>query len=144
MCGDGTNDVGALKRAHVGVSIANAPELEKRLPSTSEDVASMRKVLADAELALSDQDPSLVRLGDASIASPFTSKRATIECVLAIVCQGRCTLVSMIQIFKILAVLCLVSAYMLSSLYLHGVKQGTEWKSNFGRPTPSTRRCPRG
>ena len=31
---------------------------------------------------------------------------------------------SMIQIFKILAVLCLVSAYMLSSLYLHGVKQG--------------------
>jgi cation-transporting ATPase 13A1 len=124
MCGDGTNDVGALKRAHVGVSIANAPELEKRLPSTSEDVATMRKTLADAELSLSDQDPSLVRLGDASIASPFTSKRATIECVLAIVCQGRCTLVSMIQIFKILAVLCLVSAYMLSSLYLHGVKQG--------------------
>ena len=30
----------------------------------------------------------------------------------------------MIQIFKILAVLCFVSAYMLSSLYLHGVKQG--------------------
>ena len=46
--------------------------------------------------------------------------------MLAIVCQGRCTLVSMIQIFKILAVLCLVSAYMLSSLYL----QGTEWKSS--------------
>merc|ERR1712091_497136 len=124
MCGDGTNDVGALKRAHVGVSIANAPELEKRLPFTSEDVATMRKTLADAELSLSDQDPSLVRLGDASIASPFTSKRATIECVLAIVCQGRCTLVSMIQIFKILALMCLVSAYMLSSLYLHGVKQG--------------------
>ena len=132
MCGDGTNDVGALKRAHVGVSIMNSPVLEKslakqetkRLKRGDAGVAGMRRALADAELDAMDDDPTLVNLGDASIASPFTSKRATIECVLAIVCQGRCTLVSMIQIFKILALMCLVSAYMLSSLYLHGVKQG--------------------
>jgi cation-transporting ATPase 13A1 len=110
----------------------NSPVLEKslakqetkRLKRGDAGVAGMRRALADAELDAMDDDPTLVNLGDASIASPFTSKRATIECVLAIVCQGRCTLVSMIQIFKILALMCLVSAYMLSSLYLHGVKQG--------------------
>ena len=122
MCGDGTNDVGALKRAHVGVSIMNSPVLEARLQRDSKRYA--KSALAELEQDAMDLDPSLVNLGDASIASPFASKRATIDCVLSIICQGRCTLVTMIQIFKILAQMCLVSAYMLSSLYLRGVKQG--------------------
>jgi magnesium-transporting ATPase (P-type) len=37
MCGDGTNDVGALKAAHVGVSIVNSPELERRIEGAGND-----------------------------------------------------------------------------------------------------------
>lgn len=171
MCGDGTNDVGALKQAHVGVSIINSPELEKRAEATSnkyqtklaamgtgregynsraqvqaaagvgnasigsggvsggdgsgngeEDISRLAQILA--ELREQEKDPSIVQLGDASIASPFTAKRTSIDCVLAVVRQGRCTLVTTLQVYKILALNCLVSAYMLSSLYLFGVKQG--------------------
>lgn len=127
MCGDGTNDVGALKRAHVGVSIMNSPALEARLQhvlAAKPDALDAPTLLANVEIDAMDLDPTLVNLGDASIASPFSSKRATIDCVLAIIRQGRCTLVTMLQVFKILALMCLVSAYMLSSLHLHGVKQG--------------------
>ncbi|CAM9824034.1 unnamed protein product [Chrysoparadoxa australica] len=138
MCGDGTNDVAALKRAHVGVSIVNSPELEKRLQkhadslgkqggsgSGSSSLQSKRaNTLAMAELQEAHDDPSLVQLGDASIASPFTTKTTSVNSVLSIVRQGRCTLVTTQQVYKILALNCLTSAYMLSSLYLWGVKQG--------------------
>jgi len=150
MCGDGTNDVGALKKAHVGVSIINSPALEKRAdklslhyerkleervraqrgnstptgvdPAEKQRNAQLAQMLA--ELREQENDPAIVQLGDASIASPFTAKRTSVQCVISVVRQGRCTLVTTLQVYKILALNCLVSAYMLSILYLFGVKQG--------------------
>ena len=48
-----------------------------------------------------------------------------------VVCHGRSTLATTIQMYKILGINCLVSAYSLSALYLHGVKQGDQQATIF-------------
>lgn len=136
MCGDGTNDVGALRRAHVGISIVNSPELEKRLEAFIDgeqrraerdalaasgdgeaasaaggsgrrrkshrvSEAKQSRMLASREIEEQDLDPALVKLGDASIASPFTAKTTSVGCVLAVIRQGRCTLVTTLQVYKV-------------------------------------------
>lgn len=123
MCGDGTNDVGALKHAQVGVALishapltapegvrkkkkeengerskSNVPDTKsnRALPpgrgglrqnmtpsqmSRSRRVEEVNQQLQTLMKELDEQDGAqVVKLGDASIAAPFTSKLSSIQC----------------------------------------------------------------
>ncbi|XP_012219639.2 endoplasmic reticulum transmembrane helix translocase [Linepithema humile] len=143
MCGDGTNDVGALKHAQVGVAIlsspperpssdkredtrndtspiVNGPRSNQRAAPTS-NRAKLQKMLKEIDNEVQEQSV-IVKLGDASIAAPFTSKMSSIQCICHVIKQGRCTLVTTLQMFKILALNALILAYSQSVLYLDGIK----------------------
>ncbi|KAI9114351.1 hypothetical protein K1719_014579 [Acacia pycnantha] len=179
MCGDGTNDVGALKQAHVGVALLNAlpppqsgssssdsskedgtksskPKKSKSaLDSSAKPAGSSGEGTSKSKRSDSINHPSnrhltaaemqkqklkkmmdelneegdgrstpVVKLGDASMASPFTAKHASVAPTIDIIRQGRSTLVTTLQMFKILGLNCLATAYVLSVMYLDGVKLG--------------------
>lgn len=128
MCGDGTNDVGALKHAHVGIAIlAKGKEKSRhkkdvyanRARKPGEKVGEQMKRLMKE---MDEESLTVVKSGDASIAAPFTSKYSSVTCVCHVIKQGRCTLVTTLQMFKILALNALITAYSQSVLYVKGIK----------------------
>lgn len=123
FAGDGVNDVGALKRAHVGISILSAPEAESKQRKATKKIAKLKKKVKKdprssknaweeslKQLQEAQEEISGVELGDASVAAPFTSRAVSIKCCKDVIQQGRCTLVTMLQIYKILGINC-VSGY---------------------------------
>lgn len=101
------------------------PAQQKQIKS-QQTVAGMADKLTSSlmEQELDENEPPTIKLGDASVAAPFTSKLANVIAIPNIIRQGRCTLVATVQMYKILALNCLISAYSLSVLYLEGIKFG--------------------
>jgi len=100
------------KQPHQNIAQKKASSLAEQITQSMND------------MELDDDEPPTIKLGDASVAAPFTSKLSNVIAIPNIIRQGRCTLVATIQMYKILALNCLISAYSLSVLYLEGIKFG--------------------
>jgi len=114
MCGDGTNDVGSLKRADVGLAIVNNREptkeekkKRKELMGGMNPMAMMKKMQSDPQLKgksmaeiqqhqqkqMADFQKEMaalsggdqLELGDACIAAPFTFKYTSIKSVKKVI-----------------------------------------------------------
>ena len=88
----------------------------RRMAKSMDEMAAAQAGMAE--------EAALVKPGDASMAAPFTAKLPNVAPCLDILRQGRCTLVTTLQMFKVLGLLCLSSAYSLSVMYMDGIKLG--------------------
>ncbi|KJK66333.1 P-type ATPase of unknown pump specificity type V [Aspergillus parasiticus SU-1] len=124
--GDGIPTITSPGAQALQQSNANLTPQQQRQQQASAAAAGLADKLTSSmmEQELDENEPPTIKLGDASVAAPFTSKLANVIAIPNIIRQGRCTLVATIQMYKILALNCLISAYSLSVIYLDGIKFG--------------------
>jgi len=120
--GDGTNDVGALKHAHVGISLLTGDS--KPPPAVAAASQARRARQPQGMQDMDNGGAPLVRLGDASIASPFTYKGDSVKCSIHTLKCGRATLSTVLMMYKIMGLNSIMSAFAMSALTLDGVKLG--------------------
>lgn len=121
--GDAWAQFGAMKAATMRmVAEQKRRQIERQKnaggPMAAPGFAQMMQEMEGME----DMETPQVKLGDASMAAPFTSRIPSVRSAVDIIRQGRCTLVSAIQMQQVLVLSCLISAYSLSVLYLDGIR----------------------
>mmetsp|Transcript_357 Transcript_357/g.813 ORF Transcript_357/g.813 Transcript_357/m.813 type:complete len:1571 (-) Transcript_357:629-5341(-) len=115
--------IGAMKAATVRMMDETRRRQMERQKALGGPMAvpGFREMMSEME-GMEDAETPQVKLGDASMAAPFPSRIPSVRSAVDIIRQGRCTLVSAIQMQQVLVLSCLISAYSLSVLYLDGIR----------------------
>lgn len=121
--GDAWAQFGAMKAATMKMVAEQKRRQAERQKAAGGPMAApgFAQMMQEME-GMEDMETPQVKLGDASMAAPFTSRIPSIRSAVDIIRQGRCTLVSAIQMQQVLVLSCLISAYSLSVLYLDGIR----------------------